>query len=483
MLRPLAAGLLVSAFCPALAFPRQQELPHEELARDALERWGRPGASPEVLDLTETFREGSVHVRVGLYEVYLSRQSAEDKDSAEHMARVVRALVAAQEAWLDWLEPIAEHRDARKDLKKVAAWAKGLRGGSIQVVAKKGGGELLEALSARDSDLEAAERFATFMGTGACLGMEREDRPEPIVLAADRREFLELVSLAGWIYPDLRYVYWQPQVVSWTNTYVDDYKFIALEYAAPTGGGHWDAGTSMDSHTEDGLAQQVTQLGVNSLVDSYYGDRIPPSLAGALAVNLTIDVFGTCDTRVDGDLRSRRTEAFEVFVPGGRSEGGWLPARAADSRWREHKGADHFLQVLKAAQKNGAQKVPRAEGELRHFEIENDGKNERMVVSGPFLGSPAEDEETPPAAFVGDYKEFLRAYRSCFVHWLRNESVGREKKSREAFAGWLTLLAESEDEELESSVEEVFAKPLSHDELEDQEVLEGQFLDWLESAR
>ena len=469
----------------ALALPAaaQQKIPFARLAQSALERMAPADSNPETIVLEDAFRGSSLYVRLGLYEIYLSRRSAQDPTHADDLSQVLQAALDVQAAWLGWLEPVEEFRDAEKDLKTLRKWAKGVRGGQLVALARKGeAGELFAALNAKDSVVEAAERFALFMGTGVALGMEREDRSEPLILAADRTEFLELLAFCGWLYPYLQEVYWQDDVASWTNCYVDRFKFISMQYASPFGSAHWGAGTSMNASTEDGLAQQVTQLAANSLVDGYFGERIPPSLAGAMAVNLTIDVFGTCETRVDGDLTSRRTQAFEIFVPGGASEGGWLPGVAADSRWRELKGADHFVQILKATQKDGAAANARAKGKLRHFQLENDTKNKRMAVSGPFLGSSAADDDPPPAQYVGDYKEFLRSYRSCFVHWLRNESQRKEKASRLAFARWLIDLAADDERTLEQSLEEAFGAPLSDEEL-GQEVLEGEFLRWLKSAR
>jgi hypothetical protein len=239
----------------------------------------------------------------------------------------------------------------------------------------------------------------------------------------------------------------------------------------------------MDASAEDGLAQQVTQLAVNSLVDSYFGERIPPSLAGALSVNLTIDVFGSCDTRVDGDLYSRRRRDLEFFVPGGATDGGWLPDRSATSRWREHAGSDRFVAVLKASQAAGAYEMKRTRGKLAHFQIENDASSRRIAVTGPFFGVAAKDVKPPTEPYRGDYKEFLRAYRSCFVYWLRERSLGGSaKRSRVGFADWLTRLATEEDLSLEQAFQGVFKAPLSASPVTD-ETLEGAFLAWLRKAR
>ncbi len=479
---PILPSLLLCACASsAPADLRHADVTHAELAQAVLERFDRSDANPDTLDLDEFLDEGFLHLRLGLFEVYMSPHKALDKTHADRMVRVVQSLLDVQKAWLDWLAPAVDTRQAHKDLKELRAWAGRLRGDQLQKLARSGeGADILQALaSSRTSLQRASGSLAEWMGSGSALGLDRPNGREPILLAADRREFLELLSFAGWLYPALQGVFWQQASASWTNCYVDEYKVLALEFA----GERWDAGISMEAYTEDGLAQQITQLAANSLVDNYYGERIPPSLAGALAVNLTIDVFGSCNTRIDGDLRARRTEAFEIFVPGGASEGGWLPARSADSRWREHLGSDHFVAVLKAAQHDGLESIKRPKSRVRHFEIQNDGKNKRMTVSGPFLGSAALEASTPPEDFVGDYKEFLRAYRSCFIHWLRDESLGSTKKSGKAFAEALVELASgAEGEDLEETLLSVFGEPLSQ-ELPNNKDLEGSFLDWLKGAK
>lgn len=457
------------------------DIPFDRLASDAKKRLGVEEASADFLDLEEAVTSSCVHLRVGLFDLYMAKQSAEDKTAAEHYVRSVQAVLTMQEAWLDWLEPVDEFEDARKDLKTLSKWVGGLRGGAVVKAAKADATDLMEALRAKGSVLEASERFATFMGSGAPLGLERDPQFETVVFAGTRTEYLEYMAFSGWLYPDLQSIYWQPDVVTWTNCYVDDVKFLAFEYASAFGAAHYSAGTSMDERYEDGLAQQITQLTANSLIDNYYGGRIPESLAGAMSINLTIDVFGTCATRVDGDLNSRRTEAYEMFVPGGASEGGWLPKVAAESRWRELQGSDRYIQILKTTQKNGSEVRKRIKGD-HHFEIENDGKNRRIAVSGPFLGAAAAEAEVMIDEFVGDHKEFLRAYRTCFLYWLKEESQGKAKESRLTFATWLRSLAAGESDELEASMKEAFGAPLSAKELS-RDVLEGAYLTWLTKAR
>ena len=235
MTRYLLSCLALGLALPAAA---QQRIPFETLAKSALERMAPADASLETLDLEEAFEGSTLHVRVGLYEVYLSRRSATDSTNSDQLVRVIQAVLDVQGAWLAWLEPIEEFKQVEKDLKVLRKWASSLRGGQLATLAKKDGGELYEGLNAKESILEASERFAAFMGSGASLGMGRSDQAEPLVLAADRTEFLELVAFCGWLYPYLQEVYWQDDVASWTNCYVDRYKFISMQFASAFGSAH-----------------------------------------------------------------------------------------------------------------------------------------------------------------------------------------------------------------------------------------------------
>ncbi len=467
---PAALGL-----APSLA----QDVPFERLAKEFLEARGYEGADPGTFDFEAFLEKDFVRARLGLFEVYMMRDAAQDKSNAAAYQKVLRALLDAQGAWLDWLDPMKEEQqEARADLKTIATWVKSARGGKIAAAAKGDERELFAALVAKASQVEAADRFAELMGTGGPLGLSREDAREPLIVASTRREFMQLISLAGWLRPDLQSLFWQPQVVEWTNFYVDEYKVLALEFAAPgRATDDYESGASMNDRVANGMEQQITQLAMNSLIDGYYGARIPPSLAGGLAVNLVIDVFGECNTRVDGDLRERRTDAIEVFVPGGQSEGGVLPKISAESRWREDQGADRFVSVLRTSQKKGASKA-RGKDKLRHFALENDAKNERFVIHGPYLGSAA-TASSPPQPFRGDHLEFLRSYRTCFVHWLRSAAAGSSEQARQSFATLLReLAAPGSGDSLEAVFERVYGARLSSEELSKDD-LEGAFLRWV----
>jgi len=471
----------VALACPALAGQEGSAIPFAKLAEDLLDRAGLEDASPDLFDAHQFLGQRYLTVRLGLFHVAIPRASAEDKAHAKDCAKLLGTLLDLQLQWVDWLAPAlpAELRDATvADLRELQGWAKGVRGDALARVASADTFELLDALGAKEKVLAAAERLAGNLGRGRLLGLEHDDRPEWIVLAPTRQDFVEHAALAGWVYPELRGTYWGAGVATWTQFYMDDISVFALEFAQSSAS--WRLGSSMNEREPRGMEQQVAQLAANSLVDSVFGARIPPSLAGALAVNLTIDIFGECETRADGDLRARRTEAYEMFVPGGASEGGVLAPNSALSRWREEQGADGFASVLQDAQRAGTKANKRSGGGPRHFELQDDEKIQRMVVSAPFLGAAAAASEPRiPAIFEGDWQEFLRAYRSGFVYWLRREAAGKAAESRVAFARFLVELASAEELDLESALASSFQRgALSSAELGD-ETLEGRFLAWL----
>lgn len=475
----LALTIALGLAAPRAAFAQSPGLDHAGLAARFLERHDVADASPATLDLHSLLEERYLHLRVGLFDLYTPADAG--VEGLEDYARVVSALFAAQERWLEWLEPVLEDaREVRADQRTLSRWVGSWKMAALAEAASRGGGDLLELLEAKDDVREAAQRYADYLVSGAALGLDHEGgHSEPIVLIPDRGRFTEFLCFGGWLYDHLRPVFWQAGVEDWTHFYIDEFKVLAMQFAAPgRQPGDYQTGWRMDSRTETGLEQQIVQLAANSMLANYFGERVPPSLAGALAVNLVVDLYGECDTRVDGDLRARRTEAREIFVPGGNPDGGILPPNLADSRWRDRHGADRFVGALKRAMEE------RRRSEPVTFELLDDGERARRSVAAPFLGSSA--DRTPVGQeFFGDQLEFLRSYRTCFLYWLREEAGGSRGKSERAFASLLSELACNEDPEaLEGVFERVYGDPLSAPvQALGKDQLEGRFLGWLEKRR
>ncbi len=481
-------ALLLASGTPARSQSRAsgQALPYESLARRVLVDWGAGEAQPETFDLHGFLAGNCLRLSVGLYDLYLPLEVAEDEEAFSDFQRVALALIDSQETWLDWLEPTVpdrrELKSVRGDIKTLRRWVKGWKSRAIDAALSKdagneGGQDMFEVLGAKDSLRAAALHFAAYAAEGRALGLERsEGLREPIVLVTDRTRMVQLCCLGGWIYPSARSAFWQGSITTWTHFYIDDVKFLATHLANPRSPGDYAGGVRMDTRTKTGLEEQIVQLATNSLLANYFGDAIPPTLAGGLAINLVVDLYGECNTRVDGDLRARRTSAREVFVPGGNPNGGLLPPNLADSRWRSEQGSDYFVAALRRGMSAGSRK------DHLHFTLQDDRGRRGVEVAPPFLGSAAATRSLPGGDYYGDQLEFLRSYRTCFLHWLREHGMGKEKRSHEAFAELLRRLAHGTVATLEATLAEVYGLPLSQAEPGDDD-LEGRFLGWLRRQR
>ena len=323
----LVAPTALPAGASSLHSTRSAGLSYTDLAAEALSGTRFEGASPATFEVEAFLTEEFIRADLGLFDLHVRATSLEDKDDAEDWLGVAGALLTTQQRFLEWIEARASspdsYDDAFDDLQTLQKWSRKWKAKTLTRQATEGGIDLLDLFSAPEDVRAASERLATFMRTGGPLGLERSPRSEPIVLTPDRRDFVTMICWAGWMQPSLQSIFWQPAVSTWTHFYVNDIKVLAMEYAAPgTRAGELGGGLSMNDHTKDGLEQQIVQLSFGSLVDSYFGERIPPSIAGSIGVNMVIDLYGECDTRVDGDLRERRTEALEIFIPGGNPDGG-----------------------------------------------------------------------------------------------------------------------------------------------------------------
>ncbi len=461
----------------------QSKLDHQKIGKDFGTRLSLDTSKPEALTLEGVYAQHFVHVDLGAFQVQwpvfaLPSRASELKDCCE-------ALVEGQETWLDWVQvKPADVKAVRADLNTVLKW---VHGWNVQILAKgKGGQDLATLFAPQPTALEALKRFNDAMQRLTPIGPGREQPAAvSLVFAPTRQDFVEFVYFSGWLLPDLRPQLWLDAVADWTQCFVRESQVIGLQY---TVGGRqpqdYSSGTWMNERDADVMQQQVVQLAMNALFMHHYGERVPGAFVGGLSMNLVVDAFGVVNTRVDGDTRSKVTGKREVFIPGGASSGGMLSKNSAETRWRENYGKDHFLPVLRITQEEGGDEVKNDKNKIACFAVRDDAGGGKHVVRAPFLGSAAAETKPPPEQFVGDWSEFLRAYKSAFIYWLQTAAAGNEKVSRERFA---TLLRKLADPNLASDFEAVFQElyegaPLSNAEV-DKNCLEGQFLRWLPKSR
>jgi hypothetical protein len=197
-----------------------------------------------------------------------------------------------------------------------------------------------------------------------------------------------------------------------------------------------------------------------------------------LAVNMVIELFGENNARAGGSGAGNMTSSQSKFIPGGKSSGGQLARRNADTRFRESKGRDHFVPILRACQRQGADLFAKsdksARGAVDCFALtEGTAMSTPFVVHAPFLGGAAATKDVP-ANMQNDYLELLRAYKGSFAFWLQTKGTGPSADATPAslFARFLLSVKTGAD------VSDIYGVPLSSADLST-DSLELRFLKWL----
>jgi hypothetical protein len=453
----------------------------DSIAKEFLKGHGLADTTPGSVDLDGVLHANFVHSKLGLFEVWFPLAAIEKH--GEDFRQCALALVAAQEEWLDWLKPAGkEPKGIREDLRGVSAWVKGWKWAALAKAKNATADDLIQALAASEALTQTHARFAEAMSRCDSLGVRRAVPANArIVLLPTRKDFVELVAFVGWLWPEQRGQYWAEGGADWMQCYLGPDQAIALEYAqVGRKPGDYTSGVPMAERDPTVMAQQVVQLGMNSLLSEVYGERLPAAFAGGLSMNLVIDQFGEINTRVDGDVRAHVTQAREMFVPGGMAEGGMLPQISAESHWRADKGKDRYVHVLRLSQKDGEGVDKKSKNRQACFALRDDKGANPIAVVAPFLGAAAAATPAPPAGYRGDFAELLRAYKCAFIHWLQNDAGANRKASREKFALLLQKLADPDQpSEFEPLLSAVFDKAgLSGPDV-DRDTLEGKFLVWL----
>lgn len=468
---PLPHALALPAAPVTLAAPDAPD--NEALARAWLEQVGVDPAGKQV---PQVLSEGFAHLRLGIFDLHLPAGSAGEWSQA--YLDSIDGLLALQELWLRWIPPREDaegHARAAAWLATLRSWAGKLSKRDLGKAEVGPGGDLLEALEPDEEVRSAAAGLASWFGAGGPLPHEGEPRFVSLVFAPDRVSFVTVLSVIGLLDEPWRHDYWSPDIVTWTHGQWGGIRVLALEFATPEATENYERSISMTQKNKRALAEHVVQLGTRTLLERL---GVPSLFAVALANNMTIELFGEVDTRNDGDTSARKVDAVSIFVPGALSDG-VLPPANADSRWRKDKGEDWFIPALRKGQKDGAKQARSKWQKKILFSLEGENRD-KHTVSAPFFGPGS---EAPPPEFLADYTEFLRAYRSGFLHWLRQDGVeGDEEASLRAFGDFLSAIATAAEPDLGAALGAVYPLPLSKEKIDD-ETLEGRFLDWLSDQR
>src|SRR5690606_50296 len=299
-------------------------------------------------------------------------------------------------------------------------------------------------------DEPTAATLARFTAAvAAALGRDPAAVRAQVWLAPTRRAFTGTCALLGATAPENRELLWHEHVLLSSEGWASRprvLQIVAMEYAPPGELSGEVEGIRMDARDKDGLRQHVVQRCASSLAVLAFGDAIDRDFEAGLCQNLVIALLGENNARTGGSGRGAYAAARSKFVPGGASSGGKLPPIDLDSQWRKTKGRDHFIKPLKQGLKAGlkaADDKPGA-GRLAPFLLLDDQGNPGHVVHAPFLTSSGATLPGVPASFDADFKELLRAYRSGFVHWLRDVAGRGTADSRQRFGALLRFLAEGQ---------------------------------------
>ena len=420
-------------------------LDHAKLASAWLQNRGLAelAAHPEAAGdswavLSPTF----AHIQLGGVELLCLPEDLADTRHLVGLRSGMQAVLQVQQRWWNWMyggqEGAQEHKKSiEQSTKSLDSWMAAWPAKELAKLPGQKGVDLLQFFDkeAKGKPARDSQALAQLLRPASDPSMQGAQLPPArLVVLSSREDFVGLTCAVGLLAPHQRSVLWDKHLCSWTYFDWNGTRVAALAY--------WDAGaqshttgTAMNERNPAALAHHVAQLCARSLFEQSMGRDFDPMLGGALSSAIVIEEFGALDTRTDGDLRSRSTQAREMFIPGGRSEGGLLPPILADGRWRARQAAGFFVAELHACQASGAKA---GDDKLRCFELRDDAEKNH-VVRAPFMGSKALSDASIPPAFHMDYAEFLRAYRCAFVHWLSKAAAGKESGQR--FSKLLLALA------------------------------------------
>jgi len=508
VLRSVIDGLVLVFSCAALSAQANhvpaRQLDYTSFARTFLEENGlaelsRSGPAGHNF---EELLDGPAFVRIDLVglDVRFPTRALRDGDDAELFRDAVAALVEVQEHWIAWRHPQSS-AGTEEDWKAIAKWVKSWSRNKLAGV--QGGRSLFESLEASEAVLGSARKLAeSARAEEASAGEERD--PGRLLFAPDRKSYLELIALAGWLDQGARGNLWNDQVLGTTIQWIGWTQLVALEYALlPLDPKSPFGGVSLIAGDKTGLEQYAAERGAVLCLRREFHDQTVHFFEQSLAANLVIAATGKNNLR-PGDWKLEKktsgasTPAYERFVPGGNPSGGSLPPRPAGegvtsgnaveiSLYRSTQGAEFFLGTLREGQKLGAKLASkdkkRSSDKSAHFALHSFSKNEDCAVTAPFLGEQAEKKALPPDAFLDDYEDFFRAYRSGFLHWLQHHGAGDEAASQAKFAELIVAHAKHNPlEPLDATFEQLYRQPISHED-GSIESLEWRYLGWLSKKK
>jgi hypothetical protein len=456
--------------------------------------------------LSEVREQSYVHGVIGAFDIAYPAAFLNEKDKAEDLRTITTGLLDLQSHWIDWLskgEPTAAA--AKADIVELKAWVKGWKHAAFSKAASAPNKELFTLCSANDAQKATAKRLTAFLTDPAALGVGPKDsNPVSLLFSPTRHDFVELLGYAGLIDESQQGVLWNKNATTWGLFWIGQTMALGLTYPPWGDDPEFKFDLSMNKFEATGMLQSVVQQATNALLWACYGETDALYLNTAMGLNMAIAVCGEVNA-LEGDssrgTTGAHTDPYEKFVPGGNSSGGVLPPIPAApmdmmkvNQWRASLGRDHFAGPLRKGQKASLKELGKGKGpkldpslakdKTAHFLLLPTEGSQKYVVSAPFLGSHAKEKPYPPPDVIVDYKEFFRAYKSCFYNWLQTlgDKKGAEASAQKYSELLKALSARAAEKPFDEVVKEVYGVPLS-DKNGEVDSLEWRFLKWLDKGK
>ncbi|MBK7644001.1 MAG: hypothetical protein IPJ19_13285 [Planctomycetes bacterium] len=445
-------------------------------------------------------------LQLGLFDIAYPAWALSQKGGVEDLRALAGALLDTERTWIEWLakgEPATAAPLA--DIETLKAWLKTWKPAALAKVESATDKSLFTLFAASEAQKTAAEHLRDTLCHPDALGLApKNGAPLSILFAPTRRDFVELLGYTGLVDSTQQAQLWTADATMWTTFWLEWNFVVALEYPPWVYDKEFKTCMPMNKFEPTGKLEHAVQQATLALLWMYYGDNDALHLQQAMAMNMAIEVCGSCNA-LEGDggrgTTGARTQPYEKFVPGGDPNGGTLPAipaapfdGVAKNQWHEGMGKDHYAKALRNGQKQAQKQMLHekpadldpivAKDKDAHFLLVSEDMTSKGLVCAPFFGKAAGDKAYPSQDIIADYKEFFRAYRSGFAWYL--ETMGDKAGAAPSAVKWKQLMkalaARDESKTFEDVVLEIYGVPLSSKN-GSVDSLEWRYLGWLAKGK
>jgi hypothetical protein len=482
ILAVLASSLATKQGAPPVAAPKS--LDFEALGKQFKTSNGLAALPEDDTAIVPALDKAFVSLDVGIFDVRYLRSELKDAKHFDDLKGCILGLIdlhARLLAWVGEKDPGKSGVMTTPALTTFRAWVEKWKADLLlKAMASKSDSHELAVLVGADAAVLAAIKESTeSLRNGSAAGFKLDVKPTRLALLPSRGDFTGFAAYIGTLHPDWKAILWKDTLNVRHEFHINDLIGLPLEAPAPDGG---LVGPSMNDREKTGLFEHVTQYAGDKLMKEWFGTQLEPGIEMGAAINVVIELYGENNSRVFGSGEGKSTPSKNKFVRGGKSTGGKFAKQSADSRWRTDLGKDYFLNQLRRAQTDGM-KMAGADGKTApspnaHFILDAKTSGDHDYVTAPFLGANSGTKEVGEDV-LNDYQEFLRAYRSCFVHWLATIAKPKgEPPPPRPFAKLLRDCTKDDGKSFDDRIAACYGAPLTSP-APATEALEWQFLEWL----